>query len=81
MLTGTGLGAIPLVARNRVIRIAESRGWRWQEFWSRRNCGILVKALFDTRERLCVEGKVTGLDEIDRTWHVLSAAMTGKSWS
>ena len=71
MLIGTGLDTIPLVARNRLMRVAEGFGYDETDFTTRKQCRILAGALKATRDRLQSEQKTTGLDELDRCMHRL----------
>jgi hypothetical protein len=73
LLIGTGLEDIPIVARNRVEKISKAYGWRESAWTTRAACRILARALRDGRDRLMAEGKVTGLDEIDRVMHRMCA--------
>jgi hypothetical protein len=78
MLIGTRLDTLPLVARNRVMKIAATLGWQPARFAERTMVGLLAKALHLTRERLQSEQKTIGLDEIDRLWHYWTYHMRSK---
>jgi hypothetical protein len=69
MLIGTSLDELPSFARNRVLRLAEKRGFSEGRWTSRKNLTLLARAARIARDKMLDEGLVLGLDETDRFMH------------
>lgn len=75
MLRGTGLDAVPVFMRNRVLRIAKVYGWAESEWPTKRACRALARAARTARDRVTAEGNSLGLDEADRLMHRMTSAL------